>query len=198
MQAAKNKRPMIGVMGSSGSRMSGIELERLTHLAQRLGKAIADRNCILVTGATSGFPDIVSRAARAHGGLTIGVSPAAGSDEHTKQYSLPDDGVDLIVYTGFGLKGRNVINVRSSDVVIIFGGGIGTLNEFTIAYDEGKVIGVVEGTGGVVNQIKEITGLSRKPVGPELIFDSSPEKLIDACLNILTRRNELPAPEVRS
>ena len=195
MQAARNKRPMIGVMGSSSSLLSEIELERLTHLGQRLGKAIADRDCVLVTGATSGFPDIVSRSARAHGGLTVGVSPAASREEHTKQYSLPEDGVDLIVYTGFGLKGRNVINVRSSDVVIIFGGGIGTLNEFTIAYDEGKVIGVVEGTGGVADQIKEIAALSRKPVGPELIFESSPEVLIDACLNILTRRNQVPASE---
>jgi uncharacterized protein (TIGR00725 family) len=63
------------------------------------------------------------------------------------------------------LKARNVVNVRSSDIVIIFGGELGTLNEFTIAYDEGKVIGVLVNTGGVAERIMEISKLSsrRKP-----------------------------------
>jgi uncharacterized protein (TIGR00725 family) len=130
-------------MGSSTLQIGGSDVERLTVLAQRLGEAIADHGCVLVTGATTGFPDIVSRSARGRGCLTIGISPASSKEEHTSTYSLPDDAVDVIVYTGFGLKGRNVINVRSSEVVIISGGGIGTLNEFTIAYDEGKVIGVL-------------------------------------------------------
>ena len=39
--------------------------------------------------------------------------------EHVQRYGLPDDGADVIVYTGFGYKGRNVINIRSSDIVII-------------------------------------------------------------------------------
>lgn len=100
-----------------------------------------------------------------------------------------------MVYTGFGLKGRNVVNVRSSDVVIIFGGGIGTLNEFTIAYDEGKVIGVLEGTGGIADQIKKIAALSSNPACSELVFESSPEDLIDSCLEVLARRNQIPVIE---
>ena len=182
-------KPKIGLMGSSRAQMSGSDVERLTRLAERLGQVIADRGCVLVTGATTGFPDIVSRAARRQGCLTVGISPASSREEHTSRYSLPDDGVEVIVYTGFGLKGRNVVNVRSSDVVIIFGGGIGTLNEFTIAFDEGKVVGVLEGSGGVADQIKEIAALSSKPAGSELVFESSPENLIDTCLKVLGGRN---------
>ncbi|MGH9426422.1 MAG: hypothetical protein ACRD2L_08990 [Terriglobia bacterium] len=184
-----DRKPKIGLMGSSRAQMSEPDVDRLTRLAERLGQVIAERGCVLVTGATTGFPDIVSRAARRAGCLTVGISPASSREEHTFRYSLPDDGVEVIVYTGFGLKGRNVINVRSSDVVIIFGGGIGTLNEFTIAYDEGKVIGVLEGTGGIVDQIKEIAALSSKRVGSELVFESSPEGLIDACLRVLGGRS---------
>ncbi len=132
-------KPKIGVMGSSAKAPNEAEARRLVSLSERLGQAIAERSCVLVTGATTGFPDLVSRAAHRHGGWTIGISPAFSREEHVARYALPEDGVDIIVYTGFGLKGRNVINVRTSDVVIIFGGGIGTLNEFTIAYDEGKV-----------------------------------------------------------
>jgi uncharacterized protein (TIGR00725 family) len=91
----------------------------------------------------------------------------------------------VIIYTGFGLKGRNVINVRSSDVVIILGGGIGTLNEFTIAYDEGQVVGVLEGTGGAADQIKNIEAISSRREGSALLYESSPEVLIDNCLRML-------------
>jgi len=117
--------------------------------------------------------------------LTIGISPASSREEHVSRYSLPDDGVDVVIYTGFGLKGRNVINVRTSDVVVIFGGGIGTLNEFTTAYDEDKIVGVLEGSGGAADRIREITTLSHKRGNSRLVFESDPEVLIDTCLSIL-------------
>lgn len=183
-----DRKPAVGVMGSSRPIVSDSELERLTELAVRLGQAIAERDCLLITGATTGFPDIVSRSARQSGCLTVGISPAASRQEHVTRYSLPDDSVDVLVYTGFGLKGRNVINVRSSDVVIIFGGGLGTLNEFTIAYDEGKLVGVLEGTGGIADKIKELATLSSKHDAGEIVFEANPQDLIDKCLKMLSQR----------
>ena len=182
-------KPKIGVMGSSRSQIEEFELERLTELAVRLGQAIAERGCVLITGGTTGFPDTVSRSARRSGCLTVGISPASSREEHSIRYRLPEDAVDVMVYTGFGLKGRNVINVRSSDVVIIFGGGIGTLNEFTIAYDEGKVVGVLEGTGGIADKIKELVSFSSKPDDGGLVFDANPQELIDNCLKRLGERD---------
>lgn len=182
-----HRSPCVGVMGSSSE--DAVDELHLSSLANRLGQAIAERKCVLVTGATTGFPYIVSRAARERGGLAIGISPASSWEEHITEYSLPNDVADVIVYTGFGLKGRNVINIRTSDIVVIFGGGIGTLNEFTIAYDGGKVIGVLEGTGGAADRIKEIVKLSSKRTGAELVFESSPEALVDRCLRLLKRRD---------
>jgi uncharacterized protein (TIGR00725 family) len=176
----------IGVMGSSG-KPDHAERERLLNLADQLGAAIADRGCILVTGATTGIPDMVSRAVKRNGGITVGISPAANQREHCEEYGLPTDGVDVLVYTGFGLKGRNVINVRSSDIVIIVGGGMGTLNEFTIAYDEGKVIGCLEGSGGITTHIRELLQLSRRPSRNEVIFGDDPVKLVDDCLAAIER-----------
>ena len=181
-------RPIVGVMGSAQRNLNDDVAERMSSLANALGRAIAAHNCTLITGATTGFPDLISRAARSAGAVTIGVSPAQSREEHVSRYSLPDDGVDIIIYTGFGLKGRNIVNVRSSDVVVIVGGGIGTLNEFTIAFDEGKVIGILEGTGGVADRIKEIAGLSGRKVTSELVFASDPEVLIETCLQVLDRR----------
>jgi uncharacterized protein (TIGR00725 family) len=175
--------PTIGIMGSAGA-IDG-DPNRLASLAERLGKAIAERQCVLVTGATTGLPEMVSRAARTHGGLTIGISPAINRREHLEVYRMPADANDIIIFTGFGLKGRNVVNIRSSDVVIIFGGGMGTLNEFTIAYDEGKTIGVLEGSGGIADHVAEIVSYSRKPTQAKIFFDSEPERLIESCLSRL-------------
>lgn len=171
-------------MGSARLPDSDEDRQRLTELATRLGHAIAKQHCVLVTGATTGFPHIISCAARDQNGFSIGISPALSKDEHLSQYSLPIDGVDVLIYTGFGLKGRNVVNVRSSDIVVIFGGELGTLNEFTIAYDEGKVIGVLEGTGGVAERISEISSLSSRRRPGEIVFEKEPETLIARCLNI--------------
>ncbi|HEX9444986.1 MAG TPA: hypothetical protein VGA73_12750 [Candidatus Binatia bacterium] len=177
----------VGVMGASAGELSAGEKARLEGLAGRLGAAIAARGSILVTGATTGLPDLVARAARKHGALTVGVSPAANLEEH-ERLGLPADGADVILFTGFGFKGRNVVNVRSSDVVLIFGGATGTLNEFTIAYDEGKVIGVLEASGGIADHIREILSFCDKRTAARVIYDPDPEKLLDACLKELKSR----------
>ena len=51
------------------------------------------------------------------------------------------------------------------------------------------MIGVLEGTGGPADQIKEITKLSRKRERAQVLFESSPEELIDSCLKILAARS---------
>jgi len=179
-------KPVVGVMGASeNDALSESEKARLTQLAERLGAALAQRGCILVTGATTGLPDMVAKAFRRYGGFALGISPAQDRKEHLERYGLPDDGADVIVYTGFGYKGRNVINVRSVDIVIIFGGATGTLNEFTIAYDEGKTIGIVEESGGIADHVKEIIDFCKKPTRARVVFDKDPEKLVKTCLEIL-------------
>ena len=85
--------------------------------------------------------------------------------------AFPRQGSDVVIYTGFGYKGRNVVNIRSSDIVVILRGSIGTLNEFTIAYDEGKIIGILEGTGGVADQVREIVHALAKKTPAALFFE---------------------------
>jgi uncharacterized protein (TIGR00725 family) len=186
---------MVGVMGSARDLLVEGDKGQLSTMAEHLGAAIAKRGFVLLTGATTGLPDIVSRAAGAHGGLTIGISPAANREEHVTEWGLPPDGAQVIIYTGFGLKGRNVINIRASDIVIIFGGGMGTLNEFTIAYDEGKVIGVMRGSGGVADHIDAIMDFAGKPaMRCKVLFDEDPESLIESCVEALgsDRYSDLP------
>ena len=92
------------------------------------------------------------------------------------------DACDAIIYTGFGLKGRNVVLVRSCDVVLFIAGSIGSLNEFTIAYDEGKVIGCLTGTGGVADEVERLVRTFQKQTKARIVYDDDPAMLIDRCL----------------
>ena len=185
------RRLTIGVMGSAGDVLPQGDKQRLGSAVEALASAIAKGGHALVTGATTGLPDLVARAVTASGGLTIGISPAENREEHVKQYGLPGQSSEVIIYSGFGLKGRNVINIRSSDIVLIINGGMGTLNEFTIAYDEGKVIGVLRGSGGVADALEGIIAVAGKPTRACVLFDENPEALLDSCVTAFRARQNL-------
>jgi uncharacterized protein (TIGR00725 family) len=183
----------VGVMGSAGESPRGGEGESLHAKAESLGRAIAARDCVTLTGGTTGLPHAAGAAAHAAGGLHVGVSPASDADEHAASYGLPLEGTDVLIYTGFGLKGRNVVLVRTCDVVLIFRGGTGTLNELTIAYDEGRVVGCLTGTGGVADEAERLLQVLPKKTSAKVIFDEDPERLLDLCLEAhrLARREDV-------
>jgi len=168
----------IGVMGSA----EGPATPSIAETARVVGETIAACGCILLTGATTGVIHLVGKAARAAGAFHLGISPGANEHEHVERFGLPTDACDAILYTGFGLKGRNVVLVRSCDIVIFMAGSIGSLNEFTIAYDEGKIIGCLTGTGGTADEIKRIAETFQKPTKARIVYDDDPARLIDACL----------------
>ncbi|HEY0173407.1 MAG TPA: hypothetical protein VGB98_20520 [Pyrinomonadaceae bacterium] len=175
----------VGVMGSAGGE-SGVEGEGLRASAEALGRAVAARGCVLLTGATTGLPHAAGAAAHASGGLHVGVSPASDAREHAGRYGLPLEATDVLVYTGFGLKGRNVVLVRSCDVVLVLRGGMGTLNELTIAVDEGRVVGCLTGTGGVADEAVRLVGmLPKKNARAVVLFDEDPGRLLERCLGAL-------------
>jgi uncharacterized protein (TIGR00725 family) len=93
-----------------------------------------------------------------------------------------------LIYTGFGLKGRNVVLVRSCDIVLFVAGAMGSLNEFTIAHDEGKIIGCLKGTGGVADESEYLLQRFGKKTNARVFLSDDPEKLITDCLNA---RNEV-------
>jgi hypothetical protein len=175
-------RIKVGVMGSAGEAAQGESAEALRAKAEALGRAIAARGCVTLTGGTTGLPHAAGAAAHAAGGLHVGVSPAADAREHAGRYGLPLASTDVLVYTGFGLKGRNVVLVRSCDVVLIFRGGTGTLNELTIAHDEGRVVGCLTGTGGVADEAERLLSALPKRSGAVVIYDEDPGRLLERCL----------------
>jgi uncharacterized protein (TIGR00725 family) len=171
-------RIKVGVMGSAEEAAS----PEIGETARMLALEIGRRGLTLLTGATTGIIYQIGKTAREAGAFHIGISPAPNESEHVKHYLLPTDACDAIVYTGFGLKGRNVVLVRSCDIVLFIAGSIGSLNEFTIAYDEGKTIGCLIGTGGVSDEVKTIVDKFQKPTKARIFYDKNPHDLISKCL----------------
>lgn len=174
LDKAPGMRLTVGVMGSA----SGEFTPAIKDMVYALGQDVAERGFILITGACPGLPYECARGARSRGGLSVGISPALSLDEHVHKYLSPADVFDVIVYTGSGLMGREVINIRSSDMVVIVGGSSGTLGEFAIAYDEGKVIGVLQGSGGITVQIPQLVTSFGKDTGAHVIYEADPHTLI--------------------
>ena len=138
-------------MGSAG----GLITEDQLALARRLGRRIAELGCVIVTGACPGLPHAAVLGAHDAGGESLGVSPARSREEHVDVFESPLDPYSAIVFTGSGLMGRETHNIHSSDFVLFVGGRSGTLGEFCIAYDEGKLIGVLRDSGGISNEFGE-------------------------------------------
>ena len=146
--------------------------------AEEMGREIARRGMVLVTGATIGIPYWAAKGAKEEGGMVIGLSPAASEAAHKKTYKLPTDYHDLIIYTGFEYSGRNLLLTRSADAVINICGRMGTLNEFTIAFEDGKPIGVLEGTGGTADELRDI--VKRMHRGPgRVVYSKDIKELLD-------------------
>lgn len=177
----------IGVMGSAQG--PTLRNQEAINKAIKVGYAIAKADCILVNGACPGLPDEAAFGAKQAGGLTMGISPAFSEKEHNEHYKSPYENMDIILYTGMGLMERDLINIRSSDAIILLGGGIGTLNEFTVAYDEEKVVGVLTGTGGVSDHIPQVLEICDRTLEDYVIFDDDPGRLVKKVIDRLKQGN---------
>jgi hypothetical protein len=122
------RQPIIGVMGASSCDA------RVVEEAYQVGQWIARGGAILLCGGLTGVMEAAAKGAKAEGGLTVGILP--GSNERE---SPPNPYIDIAIFTGMS-DARNVINVRSSDVIIALWGGFGTLSEIALALKVGKPV----------------------------------------------------------
>ncbi len=180
-----NVKPRIGVMGSASGHV--MRNKKAVSNAQKIGKEIANKNCTLVNGACPGLPDEAAKGASKKGGHVCGISPAISIRSHIVKYQSPVKYYNDIMFTGLGLMERDIINIRSCHGVVILPGGTGTLNEFTIAYDEGKPLGILTGCGGVANHIDEILKFCHREVTDRMVFSDDPVELIEKLLKIIKK-----------
>lgn len=153
-------------------------------LAEQIGREIAKHNGVCVTGATNGIPYYAALGAKKAGGISIGISPAASEQAHVRKYKLPVDVFDLIIYTGFGYSGRNLLLTRAADAVITICGRMGTLNEFTIAFEDRKPQGVLLGSGGMADMVQGILKDAKRGLG-NVVYSRDPVDLLEQVLDLV-------------
>ena len=154
--------------------------------AKELGREIVRQGAVLVTGATTGFPLWAAMGAKEVGGLSIGFSPASSEREHIEVYKLPVDYMDLIIYTGFGYPGRDLLLTRSADAVICGCGRIGTIHEFTIAFEDNKAIGIYEGPWEMSAELKEILEKAHRS-NPKIVSGPDPKKIVSDIIALVKK-----------
>jgi hypothetical protein len=124
--------------------------------------------------------------AKEAGGFSLGFSPANTEKEHVETFNLPLEYMDVIVYTGFGYPGRDLILTRSSDAIFFGCGRIGTIHEFTIAFEDKKPIGILEADWETDEVIKDILTNGHRP-NDRIIFDSDPKALVERVIELVNK-----------
>lgn len=176
----------IGVIGQSGEIPVEIQV-----LAESVGKEIALRGAILLTGGTSGVMEAVSRGAKSAGGLVVGILPGDTSERANEHIDIP-------ITTGLGCDYRSLILIHSSDALVMISGENGTLGELSAAYLNRKPVVVIEPSGGWAARIRSIcydgTYLdTRKSV--KLDFAHTVQEALDLVLARLANAPCIPTPK---
>lgn len=185
------KKIVISVSGAAEVAHCGPESP---NIAKEVGREIARQGCVLSTGATSGFPHSSAQGYKeAKGIFSLGLSPAANEKEHTDLYLLPLDSCDVVIFTGFGFPVRDIMLVKSSDAMVLGCGRIGTIHEFTVAFESNIPIGILEGPWATDKVIRDILRNSNR-TNPNVIFESDPKRMIERLIEMVktnTNRKEM-------
>jgi uncharacterized protein (TIGR00725 family) len=104
--------------------------------AEDVGRLLAERGCVVVTGGLGEVMAAAARGAKAAGGTTLGILPG-------EQRRAGNEWLDYEVVTGIG-HARNLAVAASGDAVIAVGGGWGTMAEVAFATRLGRKVVVLE------------------------------------------------------
>jgi uncharacterized protein (TIGR00725 family) len=105
--------------------------------AEEVGRLLAARGCVVVTGGLGEVMAAAHRGAKAAGGTTIAILPG-------ERRTDANPWADHVVVTGVG-HARNLAVAASGDAVIAVGGSWGTLAEIAFAMRLGRRVVVLDG-----------------------------------------------------
>jgi predicted Rossmann-fold nucleotide-binding protein len=131
-------------------------------LAQGIGEYLAVNKVVVLTGGCIGLPSVVAKSAYENGSETVAYYPDVSKKELIKNQKIHNNDLSGIYtekkfYEGF--THRSIEMIKEADAAIVFNGRLGTLSEFTVSVEEGLPTGVIEGSGGVSNEIRRLCTL---------------------------------------
>ncbi len=145
----------VGIIGA------GLGEPPLLDMAEEVGKAIAEKGAILYCGGLGGVMEAAARGAYEAGGLTVGILPGSKAADANPYIKVP-------VVTGMG-HARNVILVRSCQVLIAISGSHGTLSEIALS----------------LKMWKPVVGLHTWENLPDVHYVKSPKEAVEKAFSLL-------------
>ncbi len=156
-------KTIVGVFGDSKAD------KKEARFAEELGREIAKRGYVLLTGARGGIMKAAAKGAKREQGLTLGILPDACKTKANRF-------TDIVIPTGMGST-RNALNARTADYVIVLGGKSGTLSEIAFSWLYGKPIFAVTGFGGWAEKLASQQIDNRR--GDCIVAVKSPKEALD-------------------
>ena len=145
----------IGIIGA------GLCDPEFSVLAEEVGQRVAERKAILYCGGLGGIMEAAARGAVRAGGITVGILPGVKATDANPYIRIP-------VATGMG-HARNVILVRSCEVLIAISGSYGTLSEIAMA----------------LKMWKPVVGLKTWSNLPDIHYVNSAEEAVEKAFSLL-------------
>ncbi len=179
-------------IGFSGTAVTDFLEQRDLDECKEVGAEVARQGGGLGSGATTGSPLWASRGEKEAGGFCVGISPAKGEEEHVQTYGLPLDYQDIIIYTGFLYSGRDLLFTRTCDAMIIGPGRIGTIHEFTIAFEDNKPIGIMHTDDSKTDDVIKflVNESHRKDDNKKVFFENDPKTLVAKLIELAKKDKE--------
>ena len=149
--------------------------------AYRVGREVARMGGVVVCGGLGGVMEAACKGAREAGGISLGIVPSGDPGQ-------ANDYCDFVVATDLG-HSRNFLVAYSADAMVVVGGGAGTLIEAAAAYQEGKAVVTVRGTGGVADEYagRFLDGRKKRKV----LGSSTPEEAVEKAIRLAKRKLKL-------
>ncbi len=130
-------------------------------VAESIGAMVAKRGGVLYCGGLGGVMEAAAKGAYEAGGVTVGILPGSKASDANPYIRVP-------VVTGMG-HARNVILVRSCEVLIAVSGSHGTLSEIALA----------------LKMWKPVVGFDTWPNLPDVHYVSGPEEAVKKAFELL-------------
>lgn len=142
------RKIQIGVIGPEEKNLKEQFCDKYLELAYALGKELAKRGAVLVTGGCTGIAEAASKGAVDAGGITVGTpGPERGSSPFSTQ---------IEICTPINVGDYLFAGILSSDVIIVFPGDAGTVAELAIAFRYRKPLILLENIGeGILEKFFE-------------------------------------------
>jgi len=157
--------------------------EHVVEKAKAVARELAKRECVVLTGGNGGLMTIIAKEVNEAGGITVGILAKELEDlpcDHP--WHNPYNTIEIRSGASFAI--RSFVLVNSCDALIVIAGGSGTLTEVAMAYNYGKPIVVLRGTGMIAETLEKSfpDGYLDHRKTTKIVFADTPEEAVEiAC-----------------